>query len=282
MKTVGQLEGLAKGERIYSARFMGKRAYLVTFKQTDPLFTIDLSEPTNPKVLGELKIPGFSNYLHPYDENTLIGLGHETEENQRGGTVTAGLKIALFDVADVGAAKVLDEYLIGGRGSDSEALNDHHAFLFSKEKNLLVIPATIREGGRGFDWGKFVFSGALAFDLSDKKFKLKGKIDHSDGGRAGVSEDWYGYNFYDNTVRRSLYIADSLYTMSGKYLKANKISDLSEQKTLKLADTPEIIPLPLPTPIPMPTPTPMPFEPQKAPAPATDTPQPDTIPNEPG
>jgi uncharacterized secreted protein with C-terminal beta-propeller domain len=276
LKTVGQLENLAKGERLYSARFMGKRAYLVTFKQTDPLFTIDLSEPTNPKVLGELKIPGFSNYLHPYDENTLIGLGHDTEENQWGGTVTAGLKIALFDVADVGAPKVLDEYLIGGRGSDSEALNDHHAFLFSKEKNLLVIPATVREGGKGFDWGKFVFSGALVFDLSDKKFNLKGKIDHSDGGKAGVSEDWYGYNFYDNTVRRSLYINDALYTFSSKYLKANNIADLKEVKTLKFATTPEVIPMPLPTPVPMP------LERQKEPASTTASPQPDAVPNEPG
>jgi uncharacterized secreted protein with C-terminal beta-propeller domain len=275
LKTVGRLENLAKGERIYSARFMGKRAYLVTFKQTDPLFTIDLSDPANPKVLGELKIPGFSNYLHPYDENTLIGLGHDTEENQWGGTVTAGLKVALFDVADVGAPKVLDEYLIGGRGSDSEALNDHHAFLFSKEKNLLVIPATIREGGKGFDWGKFVFSGALVFDLSDKKFNLKGKIDHSDGGRAGVSEDWYGYNFYDNTVRRSLYINDALYTFSSKYLKANKLADLSESKKLQLATTPEIIPMPVPTPMPL-------IEPEQAPAPAKVEPQTDAAPNEPG
>lgn len=254
LKTVGRLEGLAKSERIYSARFMGKRAYLVTFKQTDPLFTIDLSEPADPKVLGELKIPGFSNYLHPYDENTLIGIGHETSENQWGGTVTGGLKIALFDVADVGAAKVIDEYLIGGPGSDSEALNDPHAFLFSKEKNLLVIPATIREGGRGFDWGKFVFSGALVFDLSEKKLKLKGRIDHSDGGRAGVSENWYGYNFYNNTVRRSLYINDSLYTFSSKYLRANKITDLAELKTLKLATAPEIIPTPFPEPFPTPRP----------------------------
>ena len=252
LKTVGRLENLARGERIYSARFIGKRAYLVTFKQTDPLFTIDLSDPTNPKVLGELKIPGFSNYLHPYDENTLIGLGHETEENQWGGTVTAGLKVALFDVAEISAPKVLDEYRIGGRGSDSEALNDHHAFLFSKDKNLLVIPATIREGGKGFDWGKFVFSGALVFDLSGKKFNLKGKIDHSDGGQVGESENWYGYNFYDNTVRRSLYIGDALYTFSGKYLKANKITDLTEIKILKLATTPEIMPKPLPVPAPTP------------------------------
>ncbi len=257
LKTVGRLESMAKGERIYSARFMGNRAYLVTFKQTDPLFAIDLSEPASPKILGELKMPGFSSYLHPYDENTLIGLGHDTEENQWGGTVTTGLKLALFDVADTNAPKELASFQIGGRGSESEALTEHHSFLFAKDKNLLVVPASIREGGGNFDWGKFVFSGALVFDLAGKKINLRGKIDHSDGGQSGVSENWYGYNFYDNTVRRSLYIKDTLYTMSNKYLRANKLSDLAAVKTIRLENRPQVEPQPTPTPLPEPLPAPI-------------------------
>lgn len=86
MKLTGRLENLARGERIYSARFMGDKIYVVTFKQVDPLFVIDAANPNAPKVLGELKIPGFSDYLHPLDENHLIGFGHDTKLiSQKGG-----------------------------------------------------------------------------------------------------------------------------------------------------------------------------------------------------
>lgn len=235
LKIAGALENLAKGERIYSARFLGKRAYLVTFQQTDPLFAIDLSEPSNPKVLGELKIPGFSNYLHPYDDDTLIGFGRDTEANQWGGVTAKGLKLSLFDVSQVDKPVELDKYILGGQGSDSIALTDHHAFLFSRDKDLLVIPASIREGGGRSNWGRFTFSGAAVFSTEGKKFTLKSKIDHSDGGVSGVSELWYGYNFYDNTVRRSLYIGDTLYTFSDKYIKANRLETFAQVKTIALA-----------------------------------------------
>ena len=80
MSIVGKIENIAPGERIYSARFMGERAYLVTFKDTDPLFVLDLRKSTEPRILGALKIPGYSDYLHPYDENHLIGFGKDTIE----------------------------------------------------------------------------------------------------------------------------------------------------------------------------------------------------------
>lgn len=128
MKIVGSVERLALGERIYSVRFMQDRAYLVTFKQTDPLFVIDLKNPVNPRVLGELKIPGFSNYLHPYDNDYLIGIGKDTKETEWGGVRTLGLKLSLFDVSDVSDPKEVDTYVMGDAGSDSIALNDHKAF----------------------------------------------------------------------------------------------------------------------------------------------------------
>ncbi|MEA2088780.1 MAG: beta-propeller domain-containing protein, partial [Patescibacteria group bacterium] len=137
LNIVGKIEDLAKGERIYSARFMQNRAYLVTFKQIDPLFVIDLKNPTNPRVLGKLKIPGFSNYLHPYDETTLIGLGKDS------GNWNARLKLSLFDVSNVGDPKEIDTYIFENKRGNSIALNDHKAFLFSKEKNLLVIPINL-------------------------------------------------------------------------------------------------------------------------------------------
>jgi uncharacterized secreted protein with C-terminal beta-propeller domain len=240
LKVVGSLENLAPGERIYSVRFMQGRAYMVTFRQTDPLFVIDLKDPANPKVLGKLKVPGFSNYLHPYDDTTLIGIGKETEESEWGGVITGGIKLSLFDAADVENPKEIGKYVIGDRGSDSIALQDHKAFLFSREKNLLVIPASVMESTDPKSYGKFVFGGAVVFKVDKNGFELKGKIDHSDNGQKGVGEYWGGYSYYDNTVKRSLYVGDVLYTFSSKYLKMNKLSDLSAVKKIELkADEPE-------------------------------------------
>lgn len=234
LKIVGAVEDLAKGETIYSVRFMQNRAYLVTFKQTDPLFAIDLSDPAKPKVLGELKVPGFSNYLHPYDDTTLIGFGKDAGENEWGGVKTKGLKLTLFDVADVSKPKEIDTYIMGDAGSDSIALSDHKAFLFSRDKNLLVVPVSIREAAGDFDWGDLTFGGAMVFKVDKTGFELKGKIDHSDGGQPSDYDYWDGYQYYNNTVKRSLYIGDTVYTFSNKYLKMNKISDLTTIKNLEL------------------------------------------------
>jgi len=234
LSVVGSVENLAKGERIYSVRFMQNRAYMVTFKQVDPLFVIDLSVPTNPKVLGELKIPGFSNYLHPYDNETLIGVGKDTAESEWGGVRTKGLKLSLFDVSDVAEPKEIDVYVMGDAGSDSIALNDHKAFLFSRDKNLLVIPVNIREDLKDRGWGELTFSGAAVFKVNKEGFELTGKIDHSDGGRGSNSDYWRGYNYYDNTVKRSLYIDNVLYTFSNNYIKMNALEDLDLLRKLEL------------------------------------------------
>ena len=227
LKQVGALENLAEDEKIYSVRFMQNRAYMVTYKQIDPLFVIDLSNPKNPTVLGKLKIPGYSDYLHPYDDTTLIGLGKDTGESEWGGSSVKGLKLSLFDVADVKNPKEIDTYIMGDSGSDSIALRDHKAFLFSKEKNLLSIPVSIREQAGEKNWQrKLVFSGVAVFNINKKGFKLKGKIDHSDGEISSPSDYWHGYSYYDNTVKRSLYINDNLYTFSNKYIKVNNINDL--------------------------------------------------------
>ncbi|RLC38957.1 hypothetical protein DRH27_00995, partial [Candidatus Falkowbacteria bacterium] len=186
LKQVGAVENLAPDERIYSVRFMQNRAYMVTFKQMDPLFVIDLSDPKNPQVLGKLKVPGFSNYLHPFDDNTLIGIGKDTSESEWGGATTKGLKLSLFDVSDVNNPEEIDTYIMGDAGSDSIALNDHKAFLFSRDKNLLAIPVSIRESFGSMNYGKLTFSGTAVFNIDKTGFEFKGKIDHSDGGRASA------------------------------------------------------------------------------------------------
>ncbi|MFA4942700.1 MAG: beta-propeller domain-containing protein [Patescibacteria group bacterium] len=237
MKTVGTLENLASGERIYSVRFMGDRAYLVTFKQVDPLFAIDLSNPSKPKVLGELKVPGFSNYLHPYDENTLIGFGKDADGDDSSSTVVRGLKISLFDVSDVSSPKELDKYLMGDMGSDSVALYDHKAFLFSKSKDLLVLPVALRKSSGLNQWGEINFSGAMVFSLKDKKISYLGQVDHSGGISVSPTDYFNGINYYDNSVKRSLYIEDNLYTLSNNYLKINSLTDLKEILEIKLNDS---------------------------------------------
>jgi len=231
MDIIGKLENLAPDERIYSARFMGDRLYLVTFVQIDPLFVIDLSNPTDPKVLGELKIPGVSQYLHPYDENHIIGVGKEATGTDEGGRQFAlfqGVKIALFDVSDVSDPKEISKYVIGDRGTDSEVLRDHKAFLFNKEKNLLVLPIRLHEiESKQNDWqyGDYKFSGAFVFHLDlEDGFVLEGIVKHHEStGR-----------YYESAVRRSMYIGDVLYTLSNKLLKMNDLDDLAEINEIEL------------------------------------------------
>ncbi|MDP2685197.1 MAG: beta-propeller domain-containing protein [bacterium] len=228
LKVVGSVENLAEGERIYSARFMQGRVYLVTFRQTDPLFVIDLKDPKNPTVLGELKVPGFSSYLHPFDETTLIGFGKQADEDGR----VQGLKLSLFDVSDVENLKEIDTYEMGDTGSDSIALNDHKAFLFSGAKNLLVVPVSLRDQLTAGSYRSVYTNGAMVFEITKDGFTFRDKINHGDKDESG--SEYYYYGYYDTSVRRSLYIEDLLYTLSTKYLKMNKLDDLSEIKTLEL------------------------------------------------
>jgi len=233
---VGSLEGLAPGEEIHSARFMGERCYLVTFRKVDPLFVIDLSDPSEPEVLGKLKIPGFSDYLHPYDENTLIGFGKETEEAEEGDFAWhQGIKISLFDVSDVSNPRELAKLVIGDRGSDSPVLRDHRAFLFSGARNLLVVPILVAEvDPERFSGpvpantpGEFVFQGAYVLDVSPESgISVRGRVTHLDERDDLLKSGYWFESAYE--VRRSLYIEDVLYTISGRMIKMNSLLDLSE------------------------------------------------------
>lgn len=231
LKVVGSLENLATTEKIYAARFMGDRVYMVTFKRTDPLYVIGLSDPSKPAVLGAIKIPGFSNYLHPTDASgsKLIGLGREVEENTNGSIKIKGLKLSLFDFSDLAHPKEADSFVIGDERSDSIALSDHQAFLYSAAKNLLVVPSVTRDST-----GNLSFAGALVFSITDNRFNLRGRIDHSEGGHFSQVDYWRGFDYYDNTVKRSLYIGDSLFTFSNKFLKINSLADLAPLKNVEL------------------------------------------------
>jgi hypothetical protein len=234
LSIVGSLEDLARGETIYSARFMGERGYLVTFEKTDPLFVIDLSDPYNPEILGELKMPGYSNYLHPYDENYLIGIGKEAVEAEEWDFAWyQGLKIALFNDRDVNnPVEVGNPYVIGDRGTDSPALWDHKAFLFDKSRNLLVIPVLVAEIDESEypekvppdAYGKPVWQGAYIFHISpDAGLSLEGRITHIEN-LGDPEQDYYFYSPF--SIERSLYIGDVLYTISDAKIKMNSLENL--------------------------------------------------------
>lgn len=221
LKIIGSVEDLAKGERVYSARFLGDKLYLVTFRQTDPFYVIDLKNPEKPEVLGYLKIPGYSSYLHAYDENHIIGLGIENRN----------LKISMFDVSDFENPIEVDKYSFEGDYSSSDALYEHKAFLFSKDKNLLVIPVNYNTKGDyiqnqyGGYYNYNYWQGAFVFNINEKGFELKGKISHNQGDE----------RYYSN-VQRSLFMDDVLYTISQEKIKANDLDDLREISKITIND----------------------------------------------
>jgi uncharacterized secreted protein with C-terminal beta-propeller domain len=202
---VGKLGGLGVGERIYAARFLGPVAYLVTFRQTDPLYTVDLSDPAKPRLAGELKLTGFSAYLHPAGDNRLIGLGQEaTEQGRRTGT-----QVSLFDTGNLAAATRLAQFQLPGGSSEAEV--DPHAFLYWQDLGIVVVPV-MRPSST-------TESGALVLRLSGNAFTQLGMISHP--------ANQPGYP--DPSVRRALVIGEELWTVSGSGLMVNHLNGLVQK-----------------------------------------------------
>lgn len=232
----GKIEDLADNEQIYSVRFMGDKGYIVTFKTTDPLFTFDLSDPKNPKLLGELKIPGYSNYLHPINETTLLGIGKEAVESEENKDFAwyQGMKIGLFDVSDMSNPKEIDSMEIGDRGTDSEALWDHKAFLWDSRNSLLALPIELRiipEDQKVLDgeekywtYGEFEYQGTYLFDINNS-IVLRGRVTHIDDYEK-VDPDYY-YQEYNKHIRRQMYVGDWLITISNEIVQSNNLETLN-------------------------------------------------------
>ncbi|MGE5548898.1 MAG: beta-propeller domain-containing protein, partial [Bacillota bacterium] len=265
MNLVGSLEDLAPGEKIYSCRFMGDRCYMVTFKKVDPLFVIDTSNPSEPKVLGKLKIPGYSDYLHPFDETHLIGIGKDAVDVDQSEIASRnldfawyqGVKMALFDVSDVENPKEMYKVIIGDRGTDSPVLSDHRAFLFDRARGLLVLPITLAEikGERTSptQHGEFTFQGVYVYHVSlDGGFKLRGRVTQYDDSDAFAKSGYYFYG--DRSITRSLYIDNVLYTLSSARLQLNDLDTLERIKALDLVSLAVATPGPAATPTPTPKP----------------------------
>ena len=253
LKQIGISDYVAKGETMYSSRFIGNKVYLVTFKTMDPLFVIDLSDETKPKVLGELHIPGYSTYLHPYDENHLIGIGMQTEEivnrNSYGKVISTtsriiGMKMALFDVSDVHNPIQISETVIGDSRTTSAILNNPKALLFSKEKNLIAIPVnnysedfainssndsheSMINSYRNYN-KSYIAEGYFVYNINlEDGFNLKGIITH---------ETSKNTKYYYNTSKllRGLYIENNLFTVSETAVKVNDLETLELIDELKI------------------------------------------------
>ena len=227
LNKTGQITNIAPNETIQSVRFLGDKAHMVTFEVVDPLFVIDLKNPAKPAILGELKIPGYSTYLHPYDENHLIGFGYDADNEGN----TRGIKISMFDISDLSNPKEKFTTVIGDRGTSSDLLHNHKALLFSKEKNLLAFPIEIRtlsaaEKNDRWAYGKFAFQGAYVYSIDmEKGFVLGGSISNDEKKIDG------NYNEY---VQRILYIEDMLYTASNQSVVATDLNSFVKQGKVEI------------------------------------------------
>ena len=224
-------------ETIQSARFIGNKAYVVTFEQKDPFFVLDMSNPTAPRVAGKLEIPGYSSYLHPYDENHIIGLGMENSE----------VKLSLFDVTNVNAPKEIDKYIVEGDYTSSDALYEPKAFLFDKAKQLLVIPislqmlgpissGTVDPSGKQLDFSTqgYFWQGAYVFKLTATDgFEFRGAISQQETS-SERPYPMFGID-YNLNVNRALYIDNTLYTVSNAMVKLNSLTDLTQIAEVKLS-----------------------------------------------
>jgi uncharacterized secreted protein with C-terminal beta-propeller domain len=242
LSRIGSVDNFSPTEKIYSARFVNNRAYIVTFRQIDPFSVFDLTNPRSPQLIGELQIPGYSNYLQPYDDTHIIGIGKNTASSEKdsGFVWYQGMKLGLFDVTNPNQPIQLFKTDLGDRGTDSPALTDHHALLFSKDKNLLAFPVNIftlsdeqrkSTSTAAFAYGQNTFQGLIAYNLDlVNGFKELGRITHM-ATSTTVQPYYYGYGA--DAVKRSLYIGDKFYVASDKQLTIHKLFNLAELGLVK-------------------------------------------------
>ena len=214
LEKIGEIEDLIKDEQIYSVRFIGKVGYIVTFQEIDPLWVIDLSDPTNPVVKGELEIPGYSSYLHPYDETHIIGIGYNVKDNGYGGVINDTLKISMFDVSDVSNPKEIFNKTFENKNAYSDISYEHKALFFNKSENLIGFPVswwTRRENRSGLV--------LYRIDMENKKFE---EIDDL------IESSTY------SSIERAIYIGNNIYTIHMDRIIKYDIKTFEKIDTLEL------------------------------------------------
>ena len=223
LRTVGHVGGIAEGERIWAARFVGDKGYLVTFEQIDPLFTLDLSDPTDPRIIGELKIEGVSTYIHPIENDRLLTIGISGDDQG----LTWQTQVSMFDVSDFGAPALTDELPVssGSGWGWSEALWEHKAFQYWPPERLLAVPASTWS----YEDGRYEFTSRLELVKVDPEAESGaglsnyGHVDHS---HLFQSDDDFFWNRLD--VRRSIFMGDFLYAISDRGITVHELADLTQ------------------------------------------------------
>ena len=212
LEQIGSIDNLVENEDIHSVRFMGDVGYVVTFREIDPLWVLDLSDPTNPVIKGELEIPGYSSYLHPWDETHIIGIGYNVKDNGYGGVTNDTIKVSMFDVSDLSNPKELFNISFGNKYAYSNIMYDHKSLFINKEKNLIGFPV---------NWySKVNKTGLILYriDLENNKFDEISDLTSK------------GYGF----VQRAIYIDDYIYNLfSDKVIKYD-MNSFEEVKKVEL------------------------------------------------
>ncbi|MEP0841938.1 MAG: beta-propeller domain-containing protein [Phycisphaerae bacterium] len=220
---VGKVEGLAPNEQIYAARFIGPRGFLVTFRRVDPLFTLDLSDPTNPRVAGELKVPGYSDHIQLLDENHLLTIGKDTQDAGAFAWIR-GVQLSIFDVTDLANPTLLHKEVIGGRGTHSEANSNPKAFNYYPARNALAFPLDVYtdSGHGGPTWGVHSFTGLYVYRVTvENGFEFLGRISSGEGTSPnGCFLGYYGFT-------RGVFIGDTVYSVTERSVKAADLGDVS-------------------------------------------------------
>jgi hypothetical protein len=214
---IGSVDGLGKNERVYAVRFIQDKGYVVTFRQVDPLYVVDLSDPEDPEVTGELKINGYSAYLHPIGEDLLLGVGQDATDEGR----TLGTQVSVFDVSDPTDPRRLSRMTFEEAYSDAEW--DHHAFLWWAPEEISVLPL------QRWSWDERTgtedyFSGAVVLKVSPQRVKEVGEIRHP----GFVEEECEDCREWSAPITRSLVIAETLFTFSETGALASDLDTLED------------------------------------------------------
>ncbi len=210
---------------------MGDRGYLVTFVKVDPLFTLDLSNPQAPQVVGELKVPGYSEYIHPYGDNYLITIGKDVQVEDL--SWYQGVQLSIFDISDFSNPSLLHKELIGDRGTSSEALYQHKAFTFWAGQDLLALPINLYEhlepAAEPWQVGTATFKGLYVYQVStDNGFNFLGRIS---------TENESGTGLYSSAWTRGIFVDPNVYAVTGDAVRSAEIDNIEETiQTLYLED----------------------------------------------
>jgi len=229
LEVVGKVENIAPGETVHSSRFLGDHGFLVTLRRIDPLFLLDLTEPANPRVVAELTLPGFSDYLHPLGDTHLIGVG-KWVINDNEFDWYQGLQLSLFDVSDWSSPRVVQQIQLGGRGSESDVLYTHKAFTFMPDSNLLAVPMKLTTlNDIPWEYGDAAFDGVVVFRVDPQQgFTELGRIN-------AVSSAASGYDWWWGDWRRGAFIGQTAYAVTPDGVRSASLDDFTATSAVTLA-----------------------------------------------